>query len=262
LKKLTLSVETLPQGYSGWGASQREETKRLCDEFEALFEEHTKKPRALTYNLEKFRQAQIEANLDVHGEGRLSEDKKPGMVSSRTRHQVRNVNKLKADGTLPERESPKYDLNGDLAWCISTIEKSREVSLNGSQSVEFLIKGGPSSHEFHWRIQEGKEQKFWEDVTTLNSMSCRHEINDFYQKNPKAFGKEVVLDVWKLRELGAGREDKIKRQTEKRLEAMIRHQAVVEQREAEQAARAARQAAKDLEAAKTSKKLKAAKLHP
>jgi hypothetical protein len=259
LKKLTLSAGVTPD-YIGWATlSQRDETKELRDQLEALFEEHMRKPRSMTYNLDKFRQAQIEANLDVHGEGRLCKDKKPGVISSRTRQQLRNAENLTADGTLPERKSPKYDLNGDLAWCIVIIEKSREVSLGGSQSVEFLIKGGPSYQDNRWRIQEDKVQKFWEDVTTMNSLNCRYEITDFYQKNPKAFGKQVVLDVWKLRNLGAGSEDKMKGQTEKRLEAMIRHQALAEQREAEQAARAACQGAKDSEAIKTSKKVKKAK---
>jgi hypothetical protein len=260
LKKVALSVEELDNDWSAaWGTTQREQTKKLCDELKTVFEEQMKQPRSTTYNLEKFRQAQIEANLDVHGEGRLSEDKKPGMVSSRTRQSARNVDKLAADGTLPDRDSPKYDLNGDLAWTISTIENCREVIVDGVPSVEFFIKGGPSIGVRYRRIQEGKEQEFWEDISTLNSMHCRHSITEFYHKNPKEIGMRVVLDVWKLRNLEDDREDKNKVQTEKRLEAMINQQVLVEQWEAEQAAQAARQAAKDLKAAKTSKKAKKVK---
>lgn len=40
------------------------------------------KPRTGHYNLKLFQQAQESADLHVHGEGRLSEDKKPGIVST------------------------------------------------------------------------------------------------------------------------------------------------------------------------------------
>jgi hypothetical protein len=156
----------------------------------------------IRYNLTKFSQAQMEAKLDVHGEGRLSEDKKPGQISSRTRQQVRNVEKMTADGTIPTRVSPKYDLNGDLTWLINAVEESREAVLDGIQSVEFYVEGGPSRNDNNnwgrFYVLDGKEEKekFWEDVTTLSSLNCRWRILDFYEKNPKAFGaqgKSLVL---------------------------------------------------------------------
>jgi hypothetical protein len=222
-------------------------------------------------------QAQVAANLDVHGEGRLGEDKKPGQVSSRTRQQVRTLDKLSADGTIPERESPKYDLSGDLAWSISSIEKSREVVVDGSPSVEFLVKAGPSCSAVSRRhqIQEGKVKKFWEDVATMNSLDCRWSINEFYEKNPKAYGAQskcsginvpiyidflssansplrlVVLDAWRLRDFEPGHDGKIKVLTENRLQSHIGRQAVAEKKRAEEAVRMAREAAK---AAKVDKK--------
>jgi hypothetical protein len=167
--------------------------ERLCKQLEPLLEERMAMSRSKTYNLTKFRQAQLAAKLDVHGEGRLSKDKKPGQVSSRTRQQVRNVDNMTADGTIPLRDSPKYDLNGDLVWAITAIEQSREAVLDGIQSVEFLAKGGPSysgNTLQRFRVQKGKEEEFWEDVTVLNSPNCRHHINDFYEKNPKAYGAQ------------------------------------------------------------------------
>jgi hypothetical protein len=123
----------------------------------------------------------------------LSEDKKPGLISSRTRQQVRNVDKLTADGTIPAREIPKYDLNGDLAWSITAVENSREAVSDGIQSVEFLVTAGPPHGDDKWRrfhVQEGKKKTFWEDVTVLNSLRCRHQINDFYENDPKAYGAQ------------------------------------------------------------------------
>jgi hypothetical protein len=175
------------------------------------------------------------------------------------------VDNLSADGTIPARESPKYDLNGDLTWSITTVEKSRDVVLEGIQSVEFFVEGGPSYNDNtyrRWHAQEGKQQKFWEDVTTLSSLRCRHRINEFYEKNPTAFGAQskahcshtfkymmltlglVVLDLWKLRDFESGPDERVKKQTEKCLEAMIKRQTATEQKMAEQAAREARQAAK------------------
>ena len=193
LKKLTVSpADHMSGGGAAWD-HVKEKMERLCKQLEPLLEERMALSRSKTYNLTKFRQAQLAAKLDVHGEGRLSKDKKPGQVSSRTRQQVRNVDNMTADGTIPHRDSPKYDLNGDLAWVITAIEQSREAVLGGIQSVEFLVKGGPSCSGNAWerfRVQKGKEEEFWEDVTVLNSLNCRHRINDFYEKKPKAYGAQ------------------------------------------------------------------------
>lgn len=67
----------------------------------------------------------------------------------------------------------------------------------------------------------------------------------------------VVLDVWRLRESEPGPENKIKLQTEKRLESTIIRRAAAEQKEAEKAK--ARQAAKTGKAGKKTPKVKRAK---
>jgi hypothetical protein len=146
----------------------------------------------------------MEAKLDIHGEGRLSEDKKPGQISSRTRQQLRNVEKMTADGTTPTRVSPKYDLNGDLTWNVTAVEESREAVLDGIQSVEFYVQGGPLRNDTNnlgrFYVLDGKEkkEKFWEDATRLSALGCRWHIFGFYEKNPKAFGaqgKSLVLHL-------------------------------------------------------------------
>jgi hypothetical protein len=108
---------------------------------------------------------------------------------------------MTADGTMPTRVSPKYDLNGDLTWLINAVEESREAILDGIQSVEFYVQRSPSRNDNNWGriyVLDGKEEKekFWEDATTLSSLNCRWRILDFYEKNPKAFGaqgKSLVL---------------------------------------------------------------------
>ncbi|KAE9374546.1 hypothetical protein N431DRAFT_543840 [Stipitochalara longipes BDJ] len=257
LKSFSIGLEEVNPAYgTSFFSAQYERAKSLCKELEPLLKERMTMARSKTYNLTKFRQAQIDAQLDVHGEGRLSEDKKPGLVSSRTRQQVRSLDHMAADGTIPGRESPKYDHNGDLTWNVTSVEQPKEAVLDGIQSVEFLVKTGPLYNKY--RVQTGRREKFWEDVTVLNSSNCRHRINDFYEQNPKAYGAQIVLDIWKLREVESGSEEKTKLQTEKRLEATILRQAKAGQKEADEAARQAREAAK---AAKADKKaLKAKKV--
>lgn len=66
--------------------------------------------REKNFNPGILQNAESSADLHVHGEGRLSDDKKPGIVSSRTRAATRNLEKLDANGVLPKRNIPRYDL--------------------------------------------------------------------------------------------------------------------------------------------------------
>ena len=76
----------------------------LIKKLEPLMKERMKQTRGtLKYNLNTFLAAQREANLNIHGDGRLSEDKKPAFISSRTRNQLRNLENLDKDGIIPGR---------------------------------------------------------------------------------------------------------------------------------------------------------------
>jgi hypothetical protein len=76
----------------------------LIDKLEPILKAEMKQPRGTSkYNLEAFLAAQRETNLDIHGDGRLGEDKKPGLIASRTRNQLRNLGNLNDDGTIPKR---------------------------------------------------------------------------------------------------------------------------------------------------------------
>ena len=65
-------------------------------------------------NLTALLDAQRSADIDVHGEGRLGEDAKPGVISSRTRGQRSKLGQIAEDGVIPERILEKYDCEGDL----------------------------------------------------------------------------------------------------------------------------------------------------
>ena len=140
------------------------------------------------------------------------------VVASRTRGQLQNVNKLNPDGTLPQSEIPKYDLNGDFAWYIVDILASREVTADeGIPSVEFKI-AYQKSHLYYYHNSNFES---WEDVSVLASYAARQAIIDFYRKEPNAYGKKVVHDTWKL---GGGldaKEARVNRDYEKCLGYLI-----------------------------------------
>jgi hypothetical protein len=158
---------------------------------EPSLRDQMKKPRGTTpYILETLLIAQREATLDVHGEGRLGEDKKPGVVASRTRHQLRKLETLTDDGTIPKRVIPKYDADGDLAWHPLEVFAARGSGLDGyPPSVEFQVKIASLTGIHAWQRSDLPAEISWEDVSVMNSLSCRHLIATFYQKNPQADGK-------------------------------------------------------------------------
>jgi hypothetical protein len=244
LKTLKLTVSE-PHLVNTFHYSQyKEGSKTFRDALEPILRQEMKHPR-LPHSKTLFVKAQKIADLDIDGDGRLGEDRKPGVVASRTRQQLRNQDKLDSDGTIPRRVSAKYDLNGDLAWYIESITASRESkSDDGVYGVEFLVKtertyGG---RDRYWYNHSVPKEQSWEDVSVLNSTSARSEIASFYQKNSKAYGMQTVLDIWKLG-VENDEEKHKKEMITKHLETIVHKEAIRKQHEAEMAAQA-KQAAK------------------
>lgn len=180
--------------------SQDELLKKLKAQLEegAKIEEGVKQSRGLLkYNHEQLGKAMLFANLDIHGEGRLGEDKKPGLISSRTRQGLRNAKSVAADGTFPVRKTPKYDMNGDLTLRTNGVEDVREViAMDGTTSIEFLLKTvADGGYPFIY----SKVSESWEDISVLNLWSHMQDIASFYARRPDASGKQMVADIWKLR---------------------------------------------------------------
>ncbi|KAH7321672.1 hypothetical protein BKA65DRAFT_512727 [Rhexocercosporidium sp. MPI-PUGE-AT-0058] len=151
------------------------------------------KPRSGVYNLKLFQQAQETASLDIHGEGRLSEDKKPGIISSRTRARKARDIAISADGIRPRRDTPKYDLDGFLAWHIESVLESRMSSgEDGSTGVEFqlkcLVRDNPTS-------QQNRTVICWEDASVVGPI-YRDRIVQFYKSNPNEPGLLAVYNEW------------------------------------------------------------------
>jgi hypothetical protein len=77
LKKLTLNLP-IPSGYST--ISYTVGIKELFARIENLLMEQMEKPRGAKFSLQdEIRNAKLSAKLDIHGDGRLGEDKKPNV---------------------------------------------------------------------------------------------------------------------------------------------------------------------------------------
>lgn len=107
----------------------RKPSKVLCKEIANFLKGQLEKHAAIPINISKLRQAQESANLDVHGEGRLGQDKKPGFISSRTRQGKQRSEILKPDGTVSKRIPSKYTVEGELTWTVHQVIGSREVCI-------------------------------------------------------------------------------------------------------------------------------------
>ncbi|KAG4438127.1 hypothetical protein IFR05_006407 [Cadophora sp. M221] len=154
------------------------------------------KPRTGYYNQKLFLEIQVTAPLDVHGEGRLSDDKKPGIISSRTRAQKVAMKSLDAVGVRPPRNSPKYDLDGCLAWDVLAVLDSRETGGDdGSAGIEFEVECWVKTGYFRLYSSEGRKEICWEDASVLGPRA-RHHVVNFYRSNPEKSGLEAVYKEW------------------------------------------------------------------
>lgn len=185
--------------------AQHPDLQKNRDKLEHILQAEMTHERPTNYSIRLFKDAQKVVGLHIDGDGRLGEDRKPGIVASRTRLQIRNLEKIDSDGTITEETFPKYDLNGDLAWMVDGISASRETD-EGISGLEFLVRCHESRYGRYDRYDHSgpllslaaAKEESWEDISVLNSFWSRSEILLFYTKNPSAYGKKIVLDIWKL----------------------------------------------------------------
>lgn len=136
-----------------------------------------------------------EAQLDVHGDGRLrDDDKKPGIVGSRTRHLQRKFATLTEDGTYSETVLAKYDNEGHIVWRVGSIMDSRKAEPNGfPPSVEFYVQLQPVTSTYRSKPSDLPFEKSWDDISALSSSCLREDIFIFYRVRPFAYGKVRLL---------------------------------------------------------------------
>jgi hypothetical protein len=189
----SLSVKICPNGRCT--GSYPPHAQSIVTVLESALRDRMKEPRGKTkYSLATLLKAQREAALDVHGDGRLSEDKKPGIIASRTRHQLRQLETLTDDGRIPRAPLPKYNVDGDLNWIVEEVLASRRSEPDGfPPSVEFQVKCVALIGRFQ-RSSIPPEVTF-EDAAALNSFDQRCAIVSFYTVNPSAYGKVSYLTI-------------------------------------------------------------------
>ena len=236
--------------------------KSLIEQMESQTKVAAKKPqKERVFSAQKFQQMLESVPLDVHGEGRLGEDRKPNIVATRTRLQTRLKEEVKDDGTIPERARAKYDLNGDFSWCVRKVQDSRIiVAKDGTPSVEFqvlsesglLVGRSGLLVPNHAAVAETS----WEDVSILTDCNARLEIVSYFRKDKDQDGRDFVFNLWTKT---LGEDDRYVLLLRTVVRAAEREAKRKADREAHEAQKAAEQAAKRrAKAAKAATRSKAA----
>ncbi|KAH8594779.1 hypothetical protein B0O99DRAFT_672786 [Bisporella sp. PMI_857] len=243
LKKLSIEPEPFdtPDHWSSPITEEyRKELEQRAQKIADMLRKEASLPKEPYTQSKNFEKAVSIAGLDIDGDGRLGEDRKPGVVSSRTRGAKKRLSNIDSFGTIPSASAPKYDLVGDLAWEIDTVHASR-ASDDDTFGVDFLVK-------LRHRESSGwvyETDKSWENISVLNNFNQRAEIAEFYRHHPGSYGKEIVLSLWKVgmtktkdgdRDRYEETQHKYRYQQVKNFELLIAKQALVAKERAEREA--------------------------
>ncbi|RDW89585.1 hypothetical protein BP6252_01617 [Coleophoma cylindrospora] len=242
LDKLTLTAAGTFMYTAAQGHIQTPERK--IDTLHPSLLEAMAKPRtSIRISTSKLQSAQQVANLDIHGEGRITGDRKPDTVSSRTRQQ--DWRTIDNNGVLRPATPPKYSVSGMLAWDVRRILGSRpSISMEGMPSIEFHVECYTAANLYS-RFGDNRED-FWEDVTMLDPMRTSSIIVQFFKDHRTAEGKEIVLSIWKDAYDEDGVSFKSKHSSPVTLSKLIEKEDQRARKEEQRAAaRAAHEAAKD-----------------
>ncbi len=167
-------------------AEQEEELAQMkirSHEIEAI----VAKPRVAAVPLKKIRAAEEASRLNIFGDGRLGPDKKPGIVSSRTRGQLQKQKTLNEFGLIQEvDECPKFSKFGDLLWDIKAITDSRELASDrGKKRIEVNVT---------WAT---KPDQSWEILDRIINSANVLQVARFYVKKPEAYDIAIAISTIK-----------------------------------------------------------------
>jgi hypothetical protein len=150
---------------------------------------------------------------------------------------------------VPKRIISKYDSNGEIAWHVEEILDARRSESDG---VEFQVKCASLTGIHSYQRSGFPSETSWESTSALNNWQWRSLIVRFYHIKPKAYGKQEVVDAWKLRDMDSGMDESMGRAAAMKLTSIIEREAAMEeQREAQK-----REAAKKAKKAKKMRKMK------
>jgi hypothetical protein len=159
------------------------EIKNRSREVEAI----VKQPRVAAVSLRQIMDAQEASRLNIFGEGRLGPDKKPGIISSRTRGQLQKQKSLNDFGLLEEtKEHPKFSKFGDLLWDVKTVTESRElISNQNARRIEVNVA---------W---VNKPDQSWESLDRIVNSSNVLRVARHFVRNPEAYDLGVAISTIK-----------------------------------------------------------------
>lgn len=127
--------------------------------------------------------------LNIHGDGRIGPEIRPGMVSSRTRGQLKKQETLDAMGLepLPPNRSPKYNNNGKLLWHMGGILRSRKASQDDAKApIEVFVC---------WTNNGGVPT--WELLDDIVEVDNLVHVYNHYFVNPFAYNVDIAIETIK-----------------------------------------------------------------
>jgi hypothetical protein len=133
----------------------------------------------------KIRAAQIASGLNIYGSGRLGSDKKPSIISSRTRGQLRKQETLDELGVLQlAANTSKFGAFGDLLWEVSEVTDSRELlDEERGEAVEVYVT---------WSKDRSKS---WEALDKIVNERNLYEVCKYYGKKSDAYNIRLAVDA-------------------------------------------------------------------
>jgi hypothetical protein len=133
----------------------------------------------------KIRAAQIASGLNIYGSGRLGSDKKPSIISSRTRGQLRKQETLDELGVLQlAANTSKFGAFGDLLWEVSEVTDSRELlDEERGKAVEVYVT---------WSKDRSKS---WEALDKIVNERNLYEVCKYYGKKSDAYNIRLAVDA-------------------------------------------------------------------
>lgn len=215
---------------------EEESTARnWCAKLEHDLRAESARERFPPYSINILRNARRAACLDLDGERRMGHELIGGAVATRTRQCIRNPQEIRPDGIIPQFNS-KY---GACRGWVSHVLESRK-SCDDIYGIEFLVESHSyfnanaasladyihpeSDHLLFDPLRappKSEHETIWMKISDLDHVEYRGPMLRFYQLHPNAYGKRLVLDIWKLED-GADDGDDHQKEVDKKRHKRLR----------------------------------------
>ncbi|KAL3425686.1 hypothetical protein PVAG01_02477 [Phlyctema vagabunda] len=164
-----------------------------------LFIEQLKKPREPnSIPRSKIEDIFASAPLDIVGSGRITNERNPNLVSSRTRSAADRANRITSEGVLAKELIPMFDPVGNLNWYIENIKECRALVDREEAGIAFMLQCVPTASDANSLNRYQVSRTMFVDFEKLDHLDphVQHEIYLFYKKNPTTLGLQFIIDTW------------------------------------------------------------------